>query len=106
MKRLLPLVAALALKAGSAYAQHHGMIRVMATVASVTDTTITVDTPDGKSQTVVLTPDTQYTKMDTAITLKDIKVGDQVVIQTTRKDDHLTAVKVKVGAGGTNHHGS
>jgi hypothetical protein len=94
------------LMASIAYAQHHGTNRVMRTVASVTDTTITVDTPDGKSQTVVLTPDTKYTRTDTAITPKDIKLADQVVIQATKKDDQLTAVKVKVGAGATNHHGS
>jgi hypothetical protein len=73
------------------------MKRIFPLIAMVTlkDTTITVDTPDGKSQTVVLTPDTKYTRTDTAITPKDIKLGDQVVIQATKKDDQLTAVKVK-----------
>lgn len=106
MKRLFALLAALALIAGSAYVQHHGMTRVRGTVAGITDARITVDTSYGKSQTVVLTPDPKYTKADTAITLKDIKVGDQVVIQATKKDNQLTAVKVKVGGRGTNHHGS
>ena len=35
--------------------------------------------------------DTKYTKMDTAIALKDIKVGDHVVIHATKKDGKLLA---------------
>jgi hypothetical protein len=85
------------------HAQHHGN-RAMATVASIGDANITVDTTDGKSQTIVLTPDTKYTNGEGAITLKDIKVGDEVLIQTTKKDDQLTAVMVKVGKSGTHHH--
>jgi hypothetical protein len=102
--RFFSLIAVLALMAGIADAQHHGTNRVMGTVAGVTDTTIIVDTPDGKSQTVVLTTDTKYTRMNTVITLKDIQMGDQVVIQTIKKGDHLTALTVKVGVSATHHH--
>jgi hypothetical protein len=42
--------------------------------------------------------------MNTTITLKDIKMGDQVVIQTTKKGDRLTALPVKVGVSGRHHH--
>jgi hypothetical protein len=63
-----------------------------------------VDTPDGKSRAIVLTSDAKYTRMNTAITLKDIKMGDQVAIQTTKKGDRLTALTVKGGVSGTHHH--
>jgi hypothetical protein len=35
--------------------------------------------------------------MDASITVKDVKVGDHVVIHATKKDNQLTAVTVKVG---------
>ncbi len=97
MKRLFALVLTLGLMAGVAYA-HNGMEHVMGTVASITDTSITVTTTDGKTQTVT-TADTKYAKMDAAIALKDIKVEDHVVIHATKKDNKLVAATVKVGMG-------
>jgi hypothetical protein len=38
------------------------------------------------------------------ITLKDIKVGDYVVIHTTKKDGKLIAATVQVGMGSMSHH--
>jgi hypothetical protein len=35
--------------------------------------------------------------MNASITVKEIKVGDHVVIHATKKDNQLTAVTVKVG---------
>jgi hypothetical protein len=98
MKRLFAIILTLGLMAGVAYA-HKGMEHVMGTVASITDTSITVTTTDGKTQTVTTTADTKYAKMDTAIALKDIKVGDHVVIHATKKDNKLVAATVKVGVG-------
>jgi hypothetical protein len=37
--------------------------------------------------------------MDAAIALKDIKVGDHVVIHATKKDNKLIAATVQVGMG-------
>ena len=98
MKRLLALVLTLGLLASAAYA-HNGMIHVMGTVSAVTDTSITVTMTDGKSQAVALNGDTKYAKMDTAIALKDIKVGDHVVIHATKKGNQLVAATVKIGMG-------
>lgn len=96
MKRLLALVLTLGLLASVAYA-HNGMIHVMGTVSAATDTAITVTTTDRKSQTVAINGDTKYAKMDTAITLKDVKVGDHVVIHATKKGDQLVAATVRIG---------
>jgi hypothetical protein len=98
MKCLLALVLTLGLLASVAYA-HNAMIHVMGTVSAITDTSITVTTTDGKSQAVALNGDTKYAKMDTAIALKDIKVGDHVVIHATKKADQLVAATVKIGMG-------
>ncbi len=99
MKRLFAILPTIGLMAGIAYA-HGGMIHVMGTVASVTDTSITVTTMDGKTETVNFTSDTKYARMDKSITVKDIKVGDHVVIHATKKDNQLIAVTVKVGMAG------
>ena len=98
MKKVLATLFLLVLMVSSAYA-HNGMEQVMGTVASITDNSITVTTTDGKSQTVTTTADTKYTKMDAAIALKDIKVGEHVVIHATKKDNKLVAATVKVGMG-------
>ena len=98
MKILLAALFTLVLMVSSAYA-HNGVEHVMGTVASITDNSITVTTTDGKTQTVATTADTKYSKMDSVIALKDIKVGDHVVIHATKKDNKLVAATVKVGMG-------
>jgi hypothetical protein len=98
MKKVLATLFTLVLMVSSAYA-HNGMEHVMGTVASVTDNVITVTTTDGKTQTVSATADTKYSKMNAAIALKDIKIGDHVVIHATKKDGKLIAATVQVGMG-------
>ena len=98
MKKLIATFFTIVLMVSSAYA-HNGMEHVMGIVASITDNSITVTTTDGKSQTVMTTADTKYTKMDAAIALKDIKVGDHVEIHATKKDGKLIATTVQVGMG-------
>ena len=98
MKKLIATFFTLVLTVSSAYA-HNGMEHVMGTVASITDNSITVTTTDGKTQTVMATVETKYSKKDAAIALKDIKVGDHVVIHATKKEGKLIAATVQVGMG-------
>jgi hypothetical protein len=98
MKKAFATLFTLVLMVSSAYA-HNGMEHVMGTVASITDNSITVTTTDGRMRTVTATADTKYNKMDAAIALKDIKVGDHVVIHATKKDNKLIAATVQVGMG-------
>ena len=98
MKKILATLFAPVIMVSSAYA-HNGMEHVMGTVASITDDSITVTTKDGKTQTVAATAETKYSKMNTAIALKDIKVGDHLVIHATKKDNKLVAATVEVGMG-------
>jgi hypothetical protein len=96
MKKLLATLFALLLMVSSAYA-HKGMEHIMGTVTSIADSSITATTTDGKTQTVTATSDTRYSKMDAVIALKDIKVGDHVVIHATKKENKLLAATVQVG---------
>ena len=98
MKKALATLFALVLMVSSVYA-HNGMEHVMGTVASITDNSITVTSTDGKTQIVTTTADTKYSKMNASIALKDIKVGDHVVIHATKEDNKLIAATVQVGVG-------
>src|ERR1700738_378374 len=98
MTKVLATLFTLVLMVSGAYA-HNGMEHVMGTVASITDNSITVTTTDGKTQIVTTTADTKYSKKNSALALKDIKVGDHVVIHATKKDNKLIAATVQVGMG-------
>ena len=97
MKRVLVLLLTLGVVVGAANA-HNGMQHIMGAVTALTGTTITVKATDGKTQTIAITSDTKYSKAQAAVTLKDIRVGDHVVIHATKKGDQLTAAEVKVGS--------
>jgi phosphomannomutase len=97
MKRVLLLILTFGLFAGAAYA-HNGMEHVMGTVTAMTDSSVSVKTMNGTVQTVALTGETKFLKGDAAITLKDIKVGDHIVIHAAKKEGKLVAAEVKVGA--------
>lgn len=96
MKRILLLLLSFSLFAAVAYA-HNGMVHVMGTVTAVTDTSISVKAMDGKVQTVAVTSGTKYLRGETHATLRDVKVGDHIVIHATGKPDHLVASEVKLG---------
>jgi hypothetical protein len=96
MKRLLVFVLTLGLMVSVAYA-HNGMEHIMGTVSATTVNSITVTTTAGKSQTVAVNSDTKYSGMTSSITLKDVKVGDHVVIHAAKKNNQLTAATLKVG---------
>ena len=97
MKRLLMLLLTLGLVAGAAYA-HEGMQHVMGIVTVITDTSVTVKATNGTTKTVVLTAKTKYSKGNSPVNMKEIKVGDQIVVHAARKNGQLTASEVKLGA--------
>lgn len=97
MKRILIVLTAILAFAGVAYA-HNGVEHVMGTVTAITATNVTVKTTDGKTQTVALTATTKVSKGTAQANLKDVKVGDHVVVNATKKDNQLVAVEVKLGS--------
>src|SRR5258707_513632 len=99
------VIAVLALTLGSAIAfAHNGIEHVMGTVTAVTDTSITVDTIKHTSVTVLLDPSTTFSNNDAPSSLKDLKVGQRVVINAKENaDKKLVGVSVKWGANATAH---
>lgn len=102
MKRMLMLLLGMVLFAGFASA-HGDEQHVMGTVTKITDTTITVEVAPKQDEiqktavTVNVVSSTKFEKMGTAATMKDLKVGDRVVIHSAKKGDKLEARIVKIG---------
>lgn len=102
MKRMWTLLVGVAVLAGVAFA-HGDEQHVMGTVTKVTDTAITVDLTPKKddaqktSVTVNVVAATKFEKMGAAATIKDVKVGDRVVIHAGKKAGQLEAHVVKIG---------
>jgi hypothetical protein len=102
MKRMLLLLVGAVLFAGLAFA-HGDEQHVMGTVTKITDTTITVEVAakQGGTQktsvTVNIVSSTKVEKMGAAATIKDVKVGDRVVINAGKKAGKLEAHVVKIG---------
>jgi len=96
--------------AAVAYA-HGDEQHVMGTVTKITKTTITVEvTPkQGETEKTIVTVNvlssTKFEKMEAPATMKDLKVGDKVVIHAAKKGEKLEAHVVKIGMAmdGTKH---
>src|SRR6266478_4645938 len=68
------------------------------TVTSISDTSITVETTAKKSVTVDVSDKSKFEKSGAAATLKDLKVGEKVVIHADVSGDKLVAHEVHFGA--------
>ncbi|CAN5408250.1 hypothetical protein BH10ACI4_BH10ACI4_06140 [soil metagenome] len=99
MKKILGTLLAMLFMVSVAYA-HNGMEHIMGTVVSMTDSSITVKTKDGKTQTVQVATETKYTQMNKPVSMHDLKAGDQVVIHAAKKEGKLVAQIVMVGMAG------
>lgn len=97
MKRTIAVVALLFTVSLIAFA--HGKEKhVMGTVTSISDTSIAVETTAKKTVTVEVNDKTKFEKSDAAATMKDLKVGDKVVIHADVSDNRLIANEVHFGA--------
>jgi hypothetical protein len=99
--RIYPVLSLIALLLGSiSLFAHGGMEHLMGTITAVTDNSITVDTVKHKTATVLLDPSTKFVNSGAQASLKDLKVGDRVVIHAKQNaDKKLVAAEVKWGAG-------
>jgi preprotein translocase subunit YajC len=96
MRRMILLVAMTVLAAGAAFA--HGKVQhIMGKVTAMTDTSITVQTKAKNPVTVYTVPETKYAKGGAAASMKDLKVGDRVVIHAGKMGDKLMANEVRFG---------
>ena len=97
MKCTLAVVALLF--AVSIMALAHGKEKhVMGTVTGISDSSITVETTAKKSVTVDVSEKTKFEKSGVAATVKDLKVGDKVVIHADVSGARLVANEVHFGA--------
>ena|SRR3989441_3361102 len=70
---------------------------VMGTITSISDSSITVETTAKKSVTVDLNDKTKFENSGSPATLKDLKVGDKVVVHADVSGDKLVADEVHFG---------
>ena len=97
MKSTVALVALLF--ALSLMALAHGNEKhVMGKVTSISNHAITLETTAKQSVTVELSDKTKFEKSGAAATVKDLKVGDKVVIHADASGDKLVANEVHFGA--------
>lgn len=76
----------------------------MGTVAKVTDKSITIEDKDKKATEVSVPADTTCMKGDGTAALKDVKVGDRVVVSAKKSGDKLVATMVKIGGAAAPAH--
>ena len=72
------------------------MQHIRGTVTAVTGTSVTVKTVDGIVRTIALNGATKYSQSGILMTIKDVKVGDRIVIHATEKNEKLTAAEVNL----------
>ena len=88
----------LAIVSLAAVAFAHGTDKhVLGTVTKITDTEITVESQTKEVQVVKIAPDTSFVKSGASATLKDLKVGDRVVIHAKPVGNDLIAHEVRFG---------
>lgn len=79
-------------------ARAHGNEKhVIGTVTAISDTQITVETQTKETQVVKIVADTSFLKSGAASTLKELKVGDRVVIHARPVGSDLIAHEVRFG---------
>jgi hypothetical protein len=95
LNRILALFAILSL---ATVALAHGTEKhVVGTVTKITESEITVETQTKDLQVVKIAADTEFVKSGANATIKDLKVGDRVVIHAKPVGSDLIAHEVRFG---------
>lgn len=102
IRSVVPVVALLV---GSAIAfAHNGIEHVMGTITALTESSVTIDTVKHATVVVLLEPSTTFSDNGAAASLKDLKVGDRVVVNAKpNSEKKLAAVSVRWGANSSAH---
>jgi hypothetical protein len=99
MKLRITLLSGVLLFAMTSFA-HNGNEHVMGTVTAISANSITVQSADKEAKTtaVSILASTMFMKSGAHVSLKDLKVGDRVVVEAKEnKDNKLEAVSVTFG---------
>lgn len=97
MKRIA-VVMALLLGLSLAVLAHEKGKHVMGTVTGISDNSITVQTTTKESVTVAVNDKTKFERSGSPASLKDLKVGDKVVVHADGSGNTLVANLVQFGA--------
>jgi len=78
---------------------HEGERHIMGKITGVSDNSITVETAgkEPKTVTVAIAVQTKFVKSGAAASVKDLKVGDRVVIHAKENGEKLEAAVVSFG---------
>ena len=96
MTRLFSIAVLVVALASGAWA--HGTDKhVMGVVTKITDTEVSVEATDKQVTVVKLAADTSFVKSGAAASLKDLKVGERVVIHAKPVGTDLIAHEVRFG---------
>jgi hypothetical protein len=100
MKVISPLTAVVVLLVPVLSFAHGGGKHVMGTVKAVDNETLTIETKDRKEVKVTADQQTRFEKSGAHATLKDLGIGERVVVHTAKPDKSgaMKAVLVKFGA--------
>ena len=99
IQQALFLVAAVALWLPAARAHEGHQHHLMGTVANVDQSTVEIDTTDGKSVTAALTKTTKVFRGKAPAAVADIKKGARIMVETEGTPEKVTATVVHLGAG-------
>jgi hypothetical protein len=98
--RMLIVIAAIVLSAGTALARHRSpavpSVEVEGVIKTISATQIVVTVDTNHDVTVAITPDTIFRKDDMAIAPTDLKVGDNVEVKAVMKDNVLSAALIRL----------
>ena len=97
MKRTVAVFALASALSAIAFA-HGNEKHVMGTVTNISDNSISVETTSKKTITVNVSAATRFQKSGSPAALKDLKIGDKVVIHATGPEEKLVASEVRFGA--------
>ena len=96
-RTLLAVLAAFVLAGGVAFA-HGDAEHVRGTVTSISDTAITVQVSAKQARTITINAKTMVMKGDAHLSVKDVHVGDRVILDVDKKTSVATEVKLATAA--------
>jgi type 1 fimbria pilin len=96
MKRIVISLLALMLATTAVAAAHDGKKHLLGTVFKIGSNQISIETKDSATIEVSITPSTVFTKDGKPAKLKDIGLGDRVVIHATAKGTGYEASEVQI----------
>lgn len=94
MKRTALVFAAAFLLTGVVALAHGDEVHVQGTVTNITDTAITVQKANKQTQTVTINAQTMIMRGNAHLTIKDVNVGDRVVLDVDKKTSVATEMKL------------